>query len=331
MMLRPTTTSALVDILRRTDEPLAVLGTGSLAEHYPIDRHGRLLVSTMHLDGIEPVGPDDRQVRVGAGTLVADLDAALAGAGLECPLDPWWPAATVGGVVASGLSGHRRLGRGSLRHQVLAVEAVTDDGTSIGISTGQGTDAALATIGSWGSVAVITEVVLRTRPRPEAQRWYHRARTENIRPSAHICSGTADIVLIEGPSAILDDWERRRSVRRAAPEEISSIGLCRMAPLVDVAAARITAAPERAVELAGRLSMAVRWALEPELGILHLASDDAEAMARACRTAARLGASVLRNGEPPTPVRSAASRWAPGPRLASGRTSIRLVPSTSPA
>ena len=53
--------------------------------------------------------PSDLTVVVGCGTTVRELDAVLAEHGQECGLDPSDDAATVGGVLAVGLSGLRRL------------------------------------------------------------------------------------------------------------------------------------------------------------------------------------------------------------------------------
>ena len=78
--------------------------------------------------GIVRYEPDDLTVTVGAGTSFAELDAALAEHGQECPLDPRDPAATVGGIIACGLSGIRRLRHGPLRDHVLEVRFVTADG-----------------------------------------------------------------------------------------------------------------------------------------------------------------------------------------------------------
>ena len=59
--------------------------------------------------GIVAHDPADLTVTLGAGTSVATLTNALAEHGQHCPLDPRDPAATVGGVLATGLSGPRRL------------------------------------------------------------------------------------------------------------------------------------------------------------------------------------------------------------------------------
>src|SRR5438132_4791740 len=65
--------------------------------------------------GIVAYDPAELTVTVGAGTSVQDLTATLRAAGQECALDPRDERATVGGVLATGLSGPRRLRYGPLR------------------------------------------------------------------------------------------------------------------------------------------------------------------------------------------------------------------------
>ncbi|MBV9665997.1 MAG: FAD-binding protein, partial [Actinobacteria bacterium] len=68
--------------------------------------------------GIAAYEPAEMVVRCGAGTTVADLDAALGEHGQTAAL-PDWPGATVGGVLAVGHSGLRRLRLGPVRDTLL--------------------------------------------------------------------------------------------------------------------------------------------------------------------------------------------------------------------
>src|SRR6185436_136294 len=77
--------------------------------------------------GILTHEPAEMTVRCGAGTEVAVLDAALAEHG-QCVALPDWPGATVGGVLAVGRSGVRRLGYGPVRDALLEARYVNDAG-----------------------------------------------------------------------------------------------------------------------------------------------------------------------------------------------------------
>ena len=113
---------------------------------------------------------------VGAGTTCAELDAVLAERGQECPLDPRDATATVGGVIACGLSGVRRLRHGPLRDQVLEVRFVTADGRLVKaggptVKNVTGYDLPRLLVGSFGTLGLLSQVTLRCRPIAKARAW----------------------------------------------------------------------------------------------------------------------------------------------------------------
>ena len=112
--------------------------------------------------GIRSWEPADLTVTVGAGITFAELDEALADRGQE---------ATVGGILACGLSGVRRLGLGPVRDAVLQVRFLTADGRRIAgggptVKNVTGYDLPRLLTGSFGTLGLIEEVTLRCRPRP---------------------------------------------------------------------------------------------------------------------------------------------------------------------
>lgn len=125
--------------------------------------------------GIVDWRPAEMTVRVLAGTTVADLDAALSPDG-QCVALPDHPGSTVGGVLGLGRSGIRRLGWGPVRDALLEATVVTAGG-EVAVAGGptvknvSGFDLCRLLVGSLGTLAVVGEVVLRTRPRPPAERW----------------------------------------------------------------------------------------------------------------------------------------------------------------
>ncbi|HKE72971.1 MAG TPA: FAD-binding protein [Acidimicrobiales bacterium] len=171
-------------------------------------------------DGARPVGAPagvvaveaaDMTVRVGAGTPVTDLDAALAEVGQAVAL-PSWPGATVGGVLAVGHSGLRRLGWGPVRDTVLEVRYASAEGRVIKaggptVKNVSGFDLCRLLVGSLGTLGLLAEVVLRTRPAPAVERWLageadpfplqHRLH----RPAAVLWDGATTWVLLDGHPA----------------------------------------------------------------------------------------------------------------------------------
>jgi len=115
-------------------------------------------------------------VRVRAGTTVTELDDALSVHG-QCVALPSWEAATVGGVLAVGHSGLRRLGWGPVRDTVLEVRYVSAEGRVVKgggptVKNVSGYDLPRLFVGSLGTLGMIGEVVLRTRPLPTFEQWF---------------------------------------------------------------------------------------------------------------------------------------------------------------
>lgn len=175
-------------------------------------------------------------VRVRAGTTVTDLDAALASS-RQCVALPSWPGATVGGVLAVGHSGLRRLGWGPVRDAVLEVRYVSAEGRLIKgggptVKNVSGYDLPRLFVGSLGTLGVIGEVVLRTRPVPQCERWF---RGEGIdpftllqrlhRPAALLWDGTTSWLLLDGhPSDVAEQ------ARLAALDEVDAASLPALPP-----------------------------------------------------------------------------------------------------
>ena len=158
--------------------------------------------------GIVTVEAADMTARVRAGTTVAEVDAALAEVGQTVAL-PAWPGATVGGVLAVGHSGLRRLGWGPVRDVLLEARVVSAEGRVVKaggptVKNVSGYDLCRLLVGSLGTLALLTEVVLRTRPLPAAQRWLAGeadpfALAERLsRPASILWDGTTTWVLLDG-------------------------------------------------------------------------------------------------------------------------------------
>ena len=166
-------------------------------------------------EGVVAVEAADMTVRVRAGTTVADLDDALAEVGQTVAL-PAWAGATVGGVLAVGHSGLRRLGWGPVRDTVLEVRYVSADGTIVKaggptVKNVSGFDLCRLLVGSVGTLGLIAEVVLRTRPLPACERWL-AGPVDPLALRAVACTGAASIlwdgtttwVLLDGHPADVD-------------------------------------------------------------------------------------------------------------------------------
>ena len=128
--------------------------------------------------GVVAHEPGEMIVRARAGTTIEELAAATAVGGQYVAIEAQDPSsATVGGVLACGHSGVRRLGRGPVRDSVLEVTVVTAEGRVVRagaplVKNVTGFDLCRLLVGSVGTLAFLAEVVLRCHPRPEIEAWW---------------------------------------------------------------------------------------------------------------------------------------------------------------
>ncbi|HET6873389.1 MAG TPA: FAD-binding protein [Acidimicrobiales bacterium] len=140
--------------------------------------------------GVVAHEPGEMIVRVRAGTTLAELAHAVAEGGQLVTLESADPArATVGGLLACGRSGLRRLGRGPLRDSVLEVTAVTSRGDLIRagaplVKNVTGFDLCRLLVGSVGTLAFLAEAVLRCQPEPEVEAWWRSDPEAGVDPFA---------------------------------------------------------------------------------------------------------------------------------------------------
>jgi FAD/FMN-containing dehydrogenase len=216
--------------------------------------------------GVVEFEPAEMTVRVRAGTTVTDLDAALAERGQTVAL-PDHPGTTVGGVLAVGRSGLRRLGYGPVRDTVLEVQVVTASGTVVKaggptVKNVSGYDLARLVVGSLGTLAFIGEVVLRTRP---------------IAPASVWVSGAFDPFEAAGvlhrPTSILWDGETSWACLEGHPDDVAEqarrIGAVEVEGPPDRPAERWSLRPDELAALPGRAAETGRFVAEVGVGVVH--------------------------------------------------------------
>jgi glycolate oxidase FAD binding subunit len=163
----------------RSGQPLAVEGNGTKRAMLRPVQAARTL-STRNLTGITLYKPQELILSARAGTPLPEIEAALAERGQHIIAEPPEPGplfgarepATLGGVVATNLSGPRRINAGAMRDHVMGIRAVTGTG-EVFRSGGRvlknvtGLDLAKLLTGSHGTLGVLTEVTLKVLPAPE--------------------------------------------------------------------------------------------------------------------------------------------------------------------
>lgn len=211
--------------------PLAIVGGGSkmrLGRHAPQPQ----AISTKALTGVTLYEPEELVLSARAGTPLRDIESLLDAHGQQLAFEPMdfaplfggaTRSATIGGVVAANASGPRRIKAGAARDHLLGFQCVTGRGEAVKsggrvMKNVTGYDLSKLVCGSYGTLAILTEVTLKVLPRAE----------------------TEQTLLIVG----LDEADSLARLRRASatPNEVSSFAMLPpgMAPLcLDAGAAAL--------------------------------------------------------------------------------------------
>jgi FAD/FMN-containing dehydrogenase len=150
--------------------PVCVQGgnTGLVGASVPVD--GAVLLSTARMKSIGEVDAVSAQVTVDAGVTLAALQQHIRPLGLDFGVDfAARESCTIGGMVATNAGGERVMRYGTMRAQLLGVEAVLPDGTVVSRLTGlpkdnTGYDVVSLLAGSEGTLGVVTKLRLRLVP-----------------------------------------------------------------------------------------------------------------------------------------------------------------------
>jgi glycolate oxidase FAD binding subunit len=163
-----------VSAAHRTRQTLRLKGSGT-KDFYGESLAGEVLELSAH-QGIVDYEPSELVITARCGTPLSVIEAALAAHGQFLAFEP--PAfgadPSIGGAIAAGLSGPRRVYAGAARDFVLGTRLLTGDGELLRFG-GQvmknvaGFDVSRLLCGSLGILGIITEISLKVLPRPRAE------------------------------------------------------------------------------------------------------------------------------------------------------------------
>lgn len=171
-------------ITRANDKraPLAILGAGSKRRLGRHTHHAQAL-TTRALTGVTLYEPEELVLSARAGTPLQEIEALLAAQNQQLAFEPMDYApllggaagrATIGGVVAVNASGPRRIKAGAARDHLLGFQCVTGRGDIVKsggrvMKNVTGYDLSKLVCGSYGTLALLTDVTLKVLPRPETE------------------------------------------------------------------------------------------------------------------------------------------------------------------
>ncbi|MFM7350044.1 MAG: FAD-binding oxidoreductase [Erythrobacter sp.] len=129
-----------------------------------------ILLSLRRMNGIRSIAPDAGQAVCEAGVILQSLHEAAEAAGLRFPLTLGGKgSATIGGLISTNAGGTQVLRHGTMRAQVLGLEAVLANGEVLDLMTplkkdNRGFDLKQLLIGSEGTLGIVTAANLRLLP-----------------------------------------------------------------------------------------------------------------------------------------------------------------------
>ena len=165
-----------------SEQPLEIIGHGSKRLiGQPMATNALLDLSA--LNAVMAYEPNELIITVQAGAPLADVLSLIDSRNQQFAFEPVNTSqllgtpdtGTIGGMIGAGLAGPRRIRAGGARDHLLGAHAVSGFGDSFKaggrvVKNVTGYDLCKLLAGSWGTLAVMTEVTLKVMPRPESER-----------------------------------------------------------------------------------------------------------------------------------------------------------------
>ena len=165
-----------------SEQPLEIIGHGGKRLiGQPMATNALMDVSA--LNAVTAYEPNELIITVQAGAPLADVLSLIDSRNQQFAFEPVNTSqllgtpdtGTVGGMIGAGLAGPRRIRAGGARDHLLGAHAVSGFGDSFKaggrvVKNVTGYDLCKLLAGSWGTLAVMTEVTLKVMPRPESER-----------------------------------------------------------------------------------------------------------------------------------------------------------------
>ncbi|HEV2530394.1 glycolate oxidase subunit GlcE [Phenylobacterium sp.] len=183
-LLTPATPDEVLEILAEAaaaQRRIEVVGGGTKRSVGKVERP-ELTLSLAGLDAVLDYAPEELVLTARPGAKLKDLEKLVASEGQMLPFEPPRLAKllgakgepTLGGALAANLSGPRRIRAGAARDHLLGFAAVSGRAESFKaggkvVKNVTGYDLSKLMAGSWGTLAVMTEVTIKVLPKPKTE------------------------------------------------------------------------------------------------------------------------------------------------------------------
>src|ERR1700687_3634401 len=243
-----------------SDQPLEIIGHGSKRLIcQPMATNALLALSA--LNAATSYEPNELIITVQAGAPLADVKSLIDSKNQHFAFEPVDTAAllgtpgvgTIGGMIGAGLAGPRRIEAGGARDHLLGAHAVSGFGDSFKaggrvVKNVTGYDLCKLLAGSWGTLAVMTEVTLKVMQRPESER------TLVLRGLDDVAANRAMTAALGSPFDVSGAAHVPNSVFRAEASGIGDLGSSQQAVTLLRLEGITASAAHRAAALAKALS-----------------------------------------------------------------------------
>jgi glycolate oxidase FAD binding subunit len=241
------------------EQPLEIIGHGTRRQiGQPMATNAVLDLSP--LNAITSYEPNELIITVQAGAPLADVMSLIDSKNQQFAFEPVDTApllgavgsGTIGGMIAAGLAGPRRVKAGGARDHLLGAHAVSGFGDSFKtggkvVKNVTGYDLCKLLAGSWGTLAIMTEVTLKVMPKGEAER------TIVLRGLDHLAANKAMTAALGSPYDVSGAAHLPGSALRAEVAGLDAIGSPRGAVTLIRLEGILASASHRAASLAAAL------------------------------------------------------------------------------
>jgi glycolate oxidase FAD binding subunit len=256
------------------EQPLEIIGHGTKRLiGQPMATNALLDLSA--LNAVTSYEPNELIITVQAGAPLADVKSLIDSKNQQFAFEPVDTGlllgvpggGTIGGMIGAGLAGPRRIQAGGARDHLLGAHAVSGYGDSFKaggrvVKNVTGYDLCKLLAGSWGTLAVMTEVTLKVMPRPESER------TLVLHGLDHVAANRAMTAALGSPFDVSGAAHVPNSAFRGSLGGLGEVGSTREAVTLLRLEGITTSAAHRAAALASVLS---------PFGVAEIVEDSASA------------------------------------------------------